>query len=82
MPSQMYAHLSDADLAAVISYVRSVPERDGIEPELILRPLARIRILTGQFAPVATQIDARPIRDINPNDPLAHGRYLVMTACT
>jgi cytochrome c553 len=84
MPSQMYSRLTDQDLADVIAYVRSMPERDGVDRGLTLRPLARIGILTGQFTPVAAQIQADGGSRQTPDssDPLARGRYLVMTACT
>ncbi|HEY4367579.1 MAG TPA: c-type cytochrome [Steroidobacteraceae bacterium] len=83
MPSQMFAHLTDADLGAIIAYVRSVPQRAGVARETSIRPLGRIGILTGQFKPVATEIPAAPLRtDADNSDPLAHGKYLVMTACT
>jgi cytochrome c553 len=84
MPSQMYSRLTDDDLADVIAYVRSVPELDGVDRELTLRPLARIGILSGQFTPIAAQIeaDSAPRAMSGSSDPLSRGRYLVMTACT
>ena len=83
MPAQMFSHLNDDDLGKIIAYVRSVPALDGVEPELTIRTLGRIGIVTDKFQPVATQIDASArIALPNHTDPLARGRYLVMTACT
>ena len=83
MPSQMFSHLTDEDLGRIIAYVRSVPARDGVEAEVSMRALGRIGIVSGKFTPVAEQIVANARAD-SPNraDPLSHGKYLVMTACT
>lgn len=49
MPSDDYQHLSDEDLTAVISYVRSLPPVDNSLPPNDLKPLARILVATGQL---------------------------------
>ena len=83
MPSQMFSHLTDEDLGAVMAYVRSMPERPGVDRELTLRPLGRVGVLTGQFTPIAAKLPASTVRSSSdPTDPLTRGRYLVMTACT
>jgi mono/diheme cytochrome c family protein len=84
MPSPMFNYLTDDDLGAIIAYVRSVPEaRGGVGRETTIKTLGRIGIVTGQFRPHAADIDqqARPVAP-DTSDPLSHGRYLVMTACT
>lgn len=83
MPSTMFSELSDEDLGAITAYVRSVPQRDGLGRETTIRVLGRIGILTGQFKPHAAQID--PLKQAvapDTTDPMSHGRYLVMTACS
>ena len=83
MPATMFRHLTDDDLGNIIAYVRSVPAIDGVERELTLRPLGRIGVVTHKFQPVALQVrDIEPLRTLDRSDPLSHGRYLVMTACT
>lgn len=49
MPSDDYQHLSDEDLAAIISYVRSVPPVDNVLPPNDLKPLGRILVAAGQL---------------------------------
>jgi mono/diheme cytochrome c family protein len=83
MPSAMFRHFTDEDLAALVGYVRSLPERPGVGRERTLRTLGRIGIVTEKFTPVAAQaavVVERGTPDYS--DPLSHGRYLVMTACT
>jgi cytochrome c553 len=83
MPAEMYNHLTDGDLADLIAFVRSAPQRDGYDRKLSLGPLARLAIALGKFGPAAEQ--AKPLTSrVAPDrgDPLSLGRYLVMTACT
>lgn len=49
MPSDDYQHLSDEDLTAVISYIRSLPPVDNTLPANDLKPLARVLISAGQL---------------------------------
>ena len=83
MPSMMFSHLTDDDLADVIAYVRSAPERDGVGRELTLRALGRVGVVTEKFKPVVAELDA-DIQRAAPDhtDPMSYGRYLVMNACT
>jgi cytochrome c553 len=83
MPSYMFSHLTDEDLAAVIAFVRSKPERDGVESGVSIRALGRLGVVLGTFKPEAAGIEAHPRREApDMSDPLSHGRYLVMNACT
>lgn len=49
MPSDDYHQLSEADLAAIIAYVKSVPPVDNMLPATTLRPLGRVLLLAGQL---------------------------------
>jgi cytochrome c553 len=83
MPSQMFAYLTDQDVRDIIAYVRSVPERDGLDRNTVMGPLGRIGILTEKFVPVAEQIEPGIDRtQPDPSDAFGRGRYLVMTSCT
>ena len=83
MPSAMFNRLSDEDLRAIIAYVRSFPERPGVDRLTQVRLLGRIGIIQGKFLPQATQVRNLPVMaDTSKPDPLARGRYLVMTSCT
>jgi cytochrome c553 len=83
MPSYMFSHLTDEDLAAVVAYVRSKPERDGVDTGVSIQALGRVGVLLGTFKPEAAEIAEHASRQIpDLNDPVSHGRYLVMNACT
>jgi mono/diheme cytochrome c family protein len=84
MPSAMYYHLTDEDLAAIITFLRSLPPTEGPATEIRLGPLARLGIVLGQYDPQVKMIDRsvpRP-RAHELGDPVAHGRYLALTSCT
>jgi mono/diheme cytochrome c family protein len=57
MPSEEYQHLSDADLAAVIAYARSVPKVERPTVPLEFGPIARMLIATGKIKLPADVID-------------------------
>lgn len=83
MPAEMYNHLIDEDLADLIAFVRSAPERDGYDRKLSLGPLARLAIALGKFGPAADHVEPLASRRVpDRSDPVSLGRYLVMTACT
>jgi len=56
MPSDDYAYLSDADLADIIAYAKSVPPVDNQLPATVVRPLGRILMALGQLPPSAAAI--------------------------
>jgi cytochrome c553 len=83
MPAPMFSHLTDEDLGNIIAYVRTTPPIDGVERELTIRPLGRIGIVMNKFRPLATEVAAeRTASAPDRADPMSHGKYLVMTACT
>ncbi len=49
MPAQHLNHLSEADLAALIAYVKQLPPIDSAETEEALTPLAYLLITAGQL---------------------------------
>lgn len=84
MPSSMYYHLSDADLGAIIAYIRSVPQTEGPPTEVHLGPGARLAFVMGEFAPQAAEIDhtAPRLGETSLTDSLVLGEYIAQTACT
>ena len=82
MPAAMFSHLTDEDLGSIIAWVRSMPAIDGVAREMTLRPLGRIGVVSDKFIPQALQVEASEPAAVDRTDPLAHGKYLVMTACT
>jgi len=84
MPSDMFYNLSDADLGAIIAFVRSVDPGAGPETEISLGPLARGMLVAGVFSPAVAAIDHGAPR-LDPGDgtdPVQLGRYLATTVCT
>jgi cytochrome c553 len=84
MPSEMMVHLSDADLARIIAFVRSVPSAEGTTEQTDLRLIGRMIIAMGDFrtGPVRTAGIASADIAVDPTDPASRGRYLVMNACS
>lgn len=89
MPSTMFQHLGDDDLAAIIAFLQSRTPGDEALPEPRFGPLLRAMMVFYSWkydwtALAAEAIDAAAPR-LDPaadGPPLAHGRYLAMTVCT
>lgn len=84
MPSDMFFNLNDADLGAIIAYLRSVtPATDTLPSSEIYFP-ARAGVAFGAFPTMAGQIDHAEARipTASPADSIALGNYLVHTSCT
>lgn len=84
MPSSMYYHLADQDLAAIIAYLRSVPAVEKALPATRLGPLGRLALLSDEL-PLDAAMIARMGPRLPPPDPgdaVAWGRYIALTSCT
>lgn len=83
MPSQEYYALSDADLGALIAYVKSVPPVDNADlPSNRAGPLARGLFLAGQLDLLPAElIDHDAPRSVSPpaGRTVAYGEYLATT---
>jgi mono/diheme cytochrome c family protein len=84
MPSSMFARLSDADLGAMIAYLRTVPRVDHELPARVIGPMGRLGLVMGKFHLEPAVIDqTTPHVAVAPTqDRLAYGRYLALTSCT
>ena len=85
MPSEMFSVLSDADLAKIIAYLRSVPRMPGPLPDVRLGPLARLGIVLKQYEPAVALVhraDSLTATFPGPRDSTARGAYLARTSCT
>jgi cytochrome c553 len=82
MPSDMFAGLADEDLQAIIAFLRSQPEEDGIGPTTEVGLVGRVGLTIGLFKPVASGIPDSSPAMVPRHDPVAWGRYLVRTSCT
>lgn len=78
MPSEVYAHLSDEDLAALVRHIRSLPAVDRELPPTHLRPLGRALLAAGKLdLRSARKAEAvpHPVRS-TPGPTATYGRYL------
>jgi cytochrome c553 len=79
MPSEMYRHLHDADLARIIAWVRTVPPGEGVTGKSRFHLMGRVVVTLDKIQSGARQIEesagAAPI-------PTGRGAYLVMNACS
>jgi mono/diheme cytochrome c family protein len=86
MPADDYNPMSDADLGALIAYIRSLPPVDSQLPPSEIRPLGQILLAAGQLPPFpAETIDHNVKREAAPPAGVTpeYGRYLAMTGgCT
>ena len=83
IPSNIYYNISDADLAAMIAYLKSVPPVDNELPADSVGPLTRVFILVEPSLLPAQVINHQGTRPPSPAPgiSLEYGRYLAV-ACT
>jgi cytochrome c553 len=80
MPASEFREMSDADVAAIVAYVRSVPPVDRENPPTEIRALGRVLYVTGQF-PMLNEAELIPHQSphretLAPGVTLEYGRYL------
>ena len=78
MPSEVFVHLSDADLAAVIAYVKQVPSVDREIPESRFGPLGRALVGAGKLKLLVAD-KTKPyisVPSVTPGATIEYGRYL------
>ncbi|MEZ4697847.1 MAG: cytochrome c [Rhodothermales bacterium] len=83
MPSKAVHKLADADAAAIIGYIQSLPPVDNELPETMLRPLGRVLAASGQFDVGMEVSPEKPGHGTVPtlDDPLAYGKYSADMIC-
>ena len=81
MPSEDYTRMTDADLGAIVAYVRSLPPADGGAAEFSPWPLPiKAAYLFGAIKDAAERIDhSAPPPDAVPDEPLGPGQLMMMT---
>ncbi len=83
MPSSMFYHLDDADLAGLIAYLRTLPDKGSDTlPATSLRLLARVGLVMGQYKLEPVDITHDAPRTPNGPDPAARGEYLAKSTCS
>jgi mono/diheme cytochrome c family protein len=84
MPSDDWSDLSDHDTAALVAYMRTLPEADHTTDPIEIRPLARLLYFFGRFPLIpAEQVDHAPRERGAPAPAVSadYGRY-VAAVCT
>lgn len=79
MPSEMFQHLHDDDLARVMAWLRTVPAREGIAERTQIHMMGRTIIAMGGFKSSAQQIEEKAGAGA---DTSSRGAYLVMNLCS
>jgi cytochrome c553 len=81
MPAEAFVAMTDADIARIIGFLRSLPPLPGPGPHVALGPLGRIGIVAGKFKTAAQRVavGAPPPEATTPEAEL--GRYVARTVC-
>jgi mono/diheme cytochrome c family protein len=86
MPSEMFRHLTDQDLARVIAWLRTKPViAGGVTEQTQLRIIGRLIIAKGDFKLAGGSIPSLPAAassNHDANDTLIRGRYITMNYCS
>lgn len=86
MPSEAFTHFTDADLGAIIAYLKTLPPADlAVTPKKSVGPIGRMVYLIGDFPLLPAMIIDRRSRPATvPEGPTKeYGEYLVKTGgCT
>jgi len=83
MPSTDYSNFSDADLGALIAFIKSVPPVNRPRGPVALGPVARGLLAFGKIKLAADEIDHTNVKPavVTPAVTIEYGRYLA-TGCT
>lgn len=82
MPSEMYAHLSDDELAAVLGYVRSLPAAGAATAPNQWRVAGRVALLAEQIHPAPVLIAKTRTKHALDVGAYAAGRHTALIACS
>jgi cytochrome c553 len=82
MPSEMYLHLRDDELAAVLGYLRSLPAGGAATPPIEWRLGGRVALLLREFEPAPVLVAKAQLK--RPLDARKHaaGRHTALIACS
>jgi len=82
MPSGDYVHMTDADVGAIVAYVRSLPPANAGGSEFRIPFPLKAAYLLGAIKDAAEEIDhTAPAPEVPADDLIARGKY-VATSCT
>jgi len=82
MPSEMYVHLRDDELAAVLGYLRSLPVGGAVTPPIEWRTLGRVALFAGEFESAPVLVAKARIKQPFAAAEHARGRHTALTACS
>jgi mono/diheme cytochrome c family protein len=81
MPAFSFIRLRDADLAAIIAYLRAVPDASRELPDTVLPWKIRFDLARGADRAIPGFLDQVPPLKRGGDDALARGEYIAMTTC-
>lgn len=82
MPANAFVKSSDSDLAAIIAYLRTLPERPGTAPKTRWGFIGRAMLATDLLHADAPGVNRRARGPLHtPTDPVALGRYITHVQC-
>jgi mono/diheme cytochrome c family protein len=83
MPAFAFYNMSDADLGAIMVYIRSLPAQNGLHGKFRLLPIGWLRWALGRLPPNAADlIDHTAPRPAADGSLRQRGRYLAESVCT
>ena len=84
MPSDEYSHLSDADVGALVAFMKTLPPVNRANVPLSFGPVSRALVATGKMKLAAEVIDHANLRPppITPGVTVEYGRYLAAACVT
>jgi cytochrome c553 len=84
MPSSDYINLSDADLASIVAYIKSLPAVDNVLPASSMGPVGRALFVAGMLPILhAERIDHGrvTVSNVTPAPTAEYGAYLASVGC-
>lgn len=82
MPSQLFQHLSAADIKALVLYLRTLKPQGDVSPPPVLGPKARSEIAAGKYRPAASMVSTyRTVLPADAGPEHALGRYITAVTC-
>jgi mono/diheme cytochrome c family protein len=82
MPSEMYVHLRDDELAAVLGYLRSLPVGGEPMPPIEWRILGRVALVAGELGSAPPRVAKAKSKLPLDAAERAKGRHTALTACS
>jgi mono/diheme cytochrome c family protein len=84
MPASAFYNMSDADIGAIIAYIKILPRKPGYKGEFRLLPVGWFRWFAGKFTPPVAELIDHTAPRLDPGvagDPVTRGRYLAASIC-